>query len=137
MTTIPEGWELVPVEPTPAMEEAGGGAIAWDSSMYGGEIDKAVIDIYRAMLAAAPAAPEGATEAGEFAAELLAEIEKHAAGKVVKIDGESVCFVGNLRKVLRAFPAHTPAPPQKDLMGSSGTAVDRADGSQCLTTEPK
>jgi hypothetical protein len=32
-----------------------------------------------------------------------------------------------------APPAHTPAPPQKDLMGSSGTAVDRDAGSQCPT----
>lgn len=56
---IPEGWQLVPVEPTPEMRLAGVAAQAEKLKRYalGGSlppIDHGIPDAYRAMLAAAP-----------------------------------------------------------------------------------
>lgn len=57
---VPEGWQLVPVEPTPEMLAAG-----YDA--YGkGHFTPAIIDCYRAMLAAVPAHPAERQEQGEF-----------------------------------------------------------------------
>lgn len=47
--TVPDGWKLVPVEPTVAMTEA-----LWDEIHESRDMNKA----YRAMLSASPAAPE-------------------------------------------------------------------------------
>ena len=57
--TAPEGWQLVPVEPTPEMILAGVAAQAEKLKRYalGGSlhpIDHGMPDAYRAMLAAAP-----------------------------------------------------------------------------------
>ena len=46
----PEGWRLVPVEPTPEM------VAAWPNHRHGSGHEA---EIYRAMLAAAPASPKG------------------------------------------------------------------------------
>lgn len=69
---IPQGWKLVPVEPTPGMSEAG--AYSTGDNVDGRPVWKATIDeqaahIYRAMLAAAPTPPVAAenTSAGSVA----------------------------------------------------------------------
>ncbi len=49
--SIPEGWKLVPVEPTEKMKHAGRAA-AWSNAVAYNETR----DIYKAMLAAAPEA---------------------------------------------------------------------------------
>ena len=56
---VPDGWQLVPVEPTPEMRLAGVAAQAEKLKRYalGGSlppIDHGIPDAYRAMLAAAP-----------------------------------------------------------------------------------
>lgn len=51
---IPEGWQLVPVEPTEKMEKAGRKEAADCDDTYGSSLFSAA-EIYRAMLAAAPA----------------------------------------------------------------------------------
>ena len=53
--SVPEGWKLVPVEPTEAMMNA---APASYSSSFMAIWPKICGDIYRALLAAAPASPE-------------------------------------------------------------------------------
>ena len=63
LLVVPEGWQLVPVEPTPEMSQAGVAAQAEKLKRYalGGSlppIDHGIPDAYRAMLAAAPK-PEG------------------------------------------------------------------------------
>lgn len=55
---IPEGWKLVPVEPTEEMEKAGRKEAADCDDTYGSSLFSAA-EIYRAMLAAAPAKQEG------------------------------------------------------------------------------
>lgn len=57
---VPAGWKVVPVEPTPEMLQAGANVmepngIGW----YDADISRAE---YRAMLAAAPAAPQSAQQ---------------------------------------------------------------------------
>lgn len=56
--TVPEGWKLVPVEPTEEMEKAGRKEAADCDDTYGSSIFSAA-EIYCAMLAAAPVKPEG------------------------------------------------------------------------------
>lgn len=61
-----EGWQLVPVEPTPEMSQAGVAAQAEKLKRYalGGSlppIDHGIPDAYRAMLAAAPKREGGAS----------------------------------------------------------------------------
>src|SRR5699024_100373 len=53
--TVPEGWKLVPVDPTPEMQAAGGQAVRIDTT----SINKLWTGnkVYAAMLAAAPTAP--------------------------------------------------------------------------------
>lgn len=55
---VPEGWKLVPVEPTEEMEKAGRKEAADCDDTYGSSLFSAA-EIYRAMLAAAPAKQEG------------------------------------------------------------------------------
>jgi hypothetical protein len=53
---VPAGWKLVPVEPTPEMLQAGASIMDFDrSGWYDADVSRAE---YRAMLAAAPAAPQ-------------------------------------------------------------------------------
>lgn len=54
----PEGWQLVPVEPTEEMVKAGRKEAADCDDTYGSSLFSAA-EIYRAMLAAAPAKQEG------------------------------------------------------------------------------
>ena len=53
---VPEGWKLVPVEPTPEMQAAGGAAIRFNTT----EINKLWSSnaAYRAMVASAPQPPK-------------------------------------------------------------------------------
>lgn len=51
---VPEGWKLVPIEPTPAMDSAGYDTVPSDMTIKTG-VDH--LDIWRAMLAASPAPP--------------------------------------------------------------------------------
>lgn len=53
---VPEGWKLVPVEPTEFMEGAGAGAVS-ESFMHGKNVAKMAVEAYRAMLAATPPSP--------------------------------------------------------------------------------
>ena len=63
---VQNGWQLVPVEPTPEMSQAGVAAQAEKLKRYalGGSlppIDHGIPDAYRAMLAAAPKHEGGAS----------------------------------------------------------------------------
>lgn len=58
----PDGWQLVPVEPTPAMKSAGGHVNSeWlndDAPLYESRYAMSMDGVWSAMLAAAPAAPQ-------------------------------------------------------------------------------
>ena len=95
---VPEGWKLVPVEPTKAMRRAGGDYFTkteghW-SQVAGGA--------YRAMLAAAPAqpAPEPAAEAGEVEKEVLTLAQIEAA--IGSECDEHTELTGELVRICRA-----------------------------------
>lgn len=81
---VPQGWKLVPVEPTPEMKAAGINIEVYSEvSDSIGALTWAEVDaIYRAMLAATPAAPsqepavpQGWTDADSDAARLALELE--------------------------------------------------------------
>ena len=55
--TVPDGWKLVPVEPTMPQELAGHKTLT-DTGKMSRLMKTRISNIYRAMLAAAPAAPE-------------------------------------------------------------------------------
>lgn len=58
---VPEGWKLVPVEPTPEMIGSGGLASFKSDMATGLNVREGLISAYKAMLAASPTAPaEGA-----------------------------------------------------------------------------
>lgn len=52
--TIPEGWQLVPMEPTPEMYAAASHLVTGDWKGRGFEYPDELFEAYRAMLAAAP-----------------------------------------------------------------------------------
>ncbi len=53
---VPQGWKLVPVEPTKGMLREGGNAGDWSGRSLGAE-DECATEVYLAMIAAAPQAP--------------------------------------------------------------------------------
>lgn len=92
---VPDGWKLVPVEPTPEMINAGNDAAhAGGCDLY--RLTREVMNAYPAMLAAAPAAP--AADAGgvlEQAMYTLISIDYH----------ENSGLVHELRQALAAHRA--------------------------------
>ena len=120
---VPQGWKLVPVEPTDAMSIAGG--IAWESSTADDVIGP-IEDAWAAMLAASPeqnqaqpaqCVPEGRRlfdeSMGEsLQAEAMALFDKAEHGHVkcpAYFLHELAFTIGRLRAALAATPAHAPA----------------------------
>ena len=86
-TAVPDGWKLVPVEPNDAMQAAGAQAVRIDTTA----INKIWTGnaVFRAMIAAAPAAPAAQDDAKDACAEMRALCSAcGGTGDVHGLDGE-------------------------------------------------
>lgn len=86
-SAVPEGWTLVPVEPNDAMQTAGAQAVRIDTTV----INKIWTGnaVFRAMIAAAPAAPAAQNDAKDACAEMRALCSAcGGTGDVHGLDGE-------------------------------------------------
>lgn len=86
-SAVPEGWTLVPVEPNDAMQTAGAQAVRIDTTV----INKIWTGnaVFRAMIAAAPAAPAAQDDAKDACAEMRALCSAcGGTGDVHGLDGE-------------------------------------------------
>ena len=101
--SAPEGWKLVPVEPTDAMIESGCRALGALYGQYGAS------EAYRAMLSAAPIPPEN-----KALLEAVAEVVwydpqlSHFPEKPGKIIDGSIAFMESAKIGTKLFAAPTP-----------------------------